>query len=91
VIKELEIGTHLALVAEPKNKFDPYAVAIYYNRKKLGFIPTGENKLVSQFLQSGHTNLFEIRINRVSLDSHPEKQIGVIVKIRNKTARTVKK
>jgi hypothetical protein len=67
VIKELEIGTYLTLVAELENKFDPYAVAIYYNGEKLGFIPTGENKLINQFLQSGHTDLFEVRINRISL------------------------
>jgi hypothetical protein len=86
VINELAIGTHLALVAEPENKFDPYAVAIHYNKKKLGYIPSGENKFIHQFLQSGYTDLFEVRINRISLESHPEKQIGVIVKIRNRPA-----
>lgn len=90
VIKELEIGTYLTLVAELENKFDPYAVAIYYKGEKLGFIPTGENKLINQFLQSGHTDLFEVRINRISPESHPEKQIGVIVKIQNKTIASMK-
>jgi hypothetical protein len=86
VIKDLEIGTHLTLVAEPENRFDPYAVALYCHETKLGFIPAGENKLISQLLQLGHTDLFEVRINRIALDAHPEKQIGVVVRIRKKEA-----
>jgi hypothetical protein len=50
----------------------------------LGYIPRGENKLISQFLNLGYTDLFEVKINRVSPEAHPEKQIGVQVKIREK-------
>jgi hypothetical protein len=82
VINELTIGDHLTLVAEPENKFDPYAVAIYYNATKLGFVPSGENKLINQFLQLGYTDLFEVRINRISPESHPEKQIGILLRIK---------
>ena len=84
VISELRIGTTLKLVAEPENKFDPYAVAVYYEETKLGFIPSKENKIISQFLQLGYDSLFETRINRVSIDSHPEQQVGAILRILNK-------
>lgn len=82
VFNELKIGTELTLVREEENKFDPYAVAIYYGEYKLGFIPRAENHEISKFLELGHTNLFETRINRLTPDDHPENQIGVIMYIK---------
>jgi hypothetical protein len=84
VFQELKVGTLLTMKAEPENKYDPNAVAIYYGDKKLGFIPKEENKLIFQFLTLGHTDLFETRINRISPESHPEKQVGVLVRINEK-------
>ena len=79
VFNELKIGTSLALDREDDNKFDPYAVAIYYGDSKLGYIPRSENHEISKFLEQGHTDLFEVRINRICPDAHPENQIGIIV------------
>ena len=84
VFQELKVGTLLTMQAEPENKYDPNAVAIYYGDKKLGFIPKEENKQIFQFLTLGHTDLFETRINRISPESHPEKQVGVLVRINEK-------
>jgi hypothetical protein len=81
VFQELKVGTLLTMLAEPENKYDPSAIAIYYGEKKLGFIPKEENKLIFQFLTLGHSSLFEVRINRISPESHPEKQVGVVVRI----------
>lgn len=39
--QELKVGSQLRLVREADNKFNPYAVAIYYENTKLGFIPRG--------------------------------------------------
>ena len=39
--EHLHIGTKLDLVREEDNRFDPYAVAIYFEDYKLGFIPLG--------------------------------------------------
>ena len=84
VIDELRIGSTLRIEAEPENKFDPYAVAVYYKETKIGFIPSKVNKIISQFLQLGYDNLFEVRVNRVSTDSHPEQQVGAILRIQKK-------
>jgi hypothetical protein len=44
VFGELKIGTELNMIVEPDNKYDTYAVAIYFNEYKLGYIPRGNNK-----------------------------------------------
>ncbi|MBP7151868.1 MAG: HIRAN domain-containing protein [Paludibacteraceae bacterium] len=82
VFNELKIGTELTLMREEDNKFDPYAVAIYYGESKIGFIPRNANHEISKFLELGHTDLFEARINRITPDAHTESQVGVIVYIK---------
>jgi hypothetical protein len=84
VFNELKIGTELRFIAEPDNKFDEHAVAIYYNEHKLGYVPQNRNKYISKFLNFGHTNLFEIKINKISSFEHPEQQVSVVVKIKTK-------
>jgi hypothetical protein len=84
VFYELKIGTELNFKAEPENQFDAYAVAIYFNETKLGYIPKGQNKEISQFLNLGYTDLFEVKINKISMETHTERQIGVLVRIREK-------
>ena len=76
---QLKVGKALKLVREEDNKFDPYAVAIYYEGYKLGFVPRGDNQLICQFLDLGYTDIFDARVQRISPDAHPEKQIGVVV------------
>ena len=76
---ELKVGIPLKLVREDGNKFDPYAVAIYYEGYKLGFVPRGDNELICQFLDLGYTEIFDARVQRISPEAHPEKQVGVVV------------
>lgn len=89
VFKSLKIGTVLQLISEPHNKYDAHAVSIYYKDRKIGFVPRTHNRLLSIFLECGYDDLFTTRINRVCADEHPEHQIGVTIKIKNKTKRNV--
>ncbi|MBR2228216.1 MAG: HIRAN domain-containing protein [Bacteroidales bacterium] len=81
--EHLRIGTSLEFVREADNPFDPYAVAIYYGDYKLGFIPRGSNHDISKYLDMGLDDIYDVRITRISPDTHPENQIEVIVKIKN--------
>jgi len=78
VFNKLKIGKKLTLVHEPDNRYDPKAVAIFYNDHKLGYIPQSCNSQISQLLEMGH-NLFETRIQCIDGSQHPERQIGVVV------------
>jgi hypothetical protein len=84
VYNDLKIGTELILEAEPSNRYDADAVAIYYKTTKLGYIPKDENCLISQFLNLGYNDIFEVKINRISAEAHPEKQISIQIRIRKK-------
>ena len=64
-IADLKVGSQLRLVREEDNKFDPHAVAIYYEDYKLGFIPRGENELISKMVDLGYVKIFDCRVQRI--------------------------
>ena len=80
----LEIGTKLEMVREADNKHDCDTVALYYKDYKLGFIPKRHNELVSQFLDMGHNDVFEVRVCQIDEEAHPEHQIHINVYIKRK-------
>ena len=84
VINELKPGAKLNLVRDAHNPFDPRAVAIYYGDTKLGYIPKNHNEDISTFLDMGHTDLFDARVQSVSPDNHPESQVRVVIFIKAK-------
>lgn len=79
VLNELKPGQKVQLEREEDNRFDPYAVAIWYGENKLGFIPRDENHEISKFLEMGYEDIFDARIQRVSPEDHPEHQVSVII------------
>jgi len=84
VFEDLKIGKELLLKAEPENPYDPNAVAIYYQKDKLGFVPRDKNDALSKFLNLGYSDMFEVKINQVNPNTYPEKQIRVVVRIKEK-------
>ena len=88
VFNELEIGTHLFFATEPTNPYDPNAVAICFSSPKLeknvklGFIPRDKNEVISKLLHCGHRDIFEVQVNRIAREEHPEKQVSVVVRIK---------
>ena len=88
--EKLKIGTPLDLVREPDNRFDPYAVAIYYGEYKLGFIPRDMNHELSKYLEMGYGDIYETRITRLAPQEHPEQQVEVVVKIRRVSEKIIK-
>ncbi|MCH5244063.1 MAG: HIRAN domain-containing protein [Lentimicrobiaceae bacterium] len=81
--EHLKIGTKLDLVREEDNAFDPYAVAIHYGEYKLGFIPRSANHDISKYLDMGLEDIYDVRITRITPDTHPENQVEVIINILN--------
>lgn len=86
---QLKIGTKLRLVREMDNRYDPEAVAVYYDRKGknaepilVGYIPRDENTEIAAILEMGWTDLFECTINRIAPDAHPERQVHLTIKVK---------
>lgn len=84
VVNQLKPGTFLDLLAEPTNPYDSEAVAIFYQGKKLGYIPKDRNTLISRMMFYGHSDILEARVQMVDLTVHPERQLRVVVKFKDK-------
>ena len=81
VIDELVLGATVTLRAEPDNPHDPDAVAIYFGKVKLGYVPQTKNGYVSNLLYFGHGSIVSAKINSRMLDNHPERQFRIVVKL----------
>ena len=83
VINKLKPGAKLKLERDTHNPFDPHAVAIYYKDTKLGYIPKNQNEDISIFLDMGHSDLFDARVQSVCPYNHPESQVRIAIFIKH--------
>ncbi|MCL2825875.1 MAG: HIRAN domain-containing protein [Eggerthellaceae bacterium] len=86
LIQQLKVGDSLDLVYEDENPFDPHAVALYREGKKIGYVPQANNAQLFQLLYFGH-DIFEATISQIDLEAHPERQLRAVVRL--KDARTI--
>ncbi len=76
---KIKIGTKLRLEYEPDNPYDEWAVAIYLEDYKLGYIPRQSNAFIARLLKLGYTNMFELYISQVCQDEDPSQQVRVVL------------
>lgn len=78
----LQIGSKLKMVRDTGNAYDQEAVALFLDEYKLGYIPRYLNSMISQFLDMGYQNAFEVRVSRICKEAHPESQVSINVYIK---------
>ena len=76
---KLKIGRKVKLRLENENKFDARAVAIYYKKYKLGFVPRSDNRIIYKLLTVGLKDVLKARIQTIAAHEHPENQLQVVV------------
>ena len=52
--EKLKVGAQVSIKPEPTNTYDKYAVEIYHEENKLGYIPKGENRQIAKLLITGN-------------------------------------
>lgn len=77
VLGDLKAGDKLTLCAERDNPHDPEAVAIYYGKTKLGYVPGNEVGPLSLMMYYGHEDVFEARVQQVAPERSPWHQVRV--------------
>ena len=87
VFQKLKIGTKLRLVLEPTNIYDDNAIALYYKKHKIGFVPKSDNHEMAAVLKAGH-NIFKAYIQKLSPDAEPYEQVRIVVFVKGK--KTIK-
>ncbi len=87
--RKLKTGTKLKLKPEKKNRYDENAVAIYFKKYKLGFVPASHNKPIATILNSGYS-IFEVRVQQIIAEAHPSQQVQVVVFVRRRNEKKEK-
>lgn len=85
-IEKLVLGAIVTLVPEPDNPYDPEAVAVYFEKTKLGYIPKSLNSVISTLFYFGYGDIFDAKICTRNLEEHMEKQFSIVVKIKDNRA-----
>lgn len=81
----LRIGTEPTLKRESNNKFDPYAVAVYFGKYKLGIsFPVTKTKTSANSLKWVTQTSLKCVLTASPKEEHPENQVGIIVYIKRK-------
>lgn len=88
VIDRLKPGTTVELLGEPSNPHDPEAVAIFFEGKKLGYVPMNKNSLISRLIYFGHGEILEAKIQMSNTENHPDRQFRVVVKLKDKRSHS---
>jgi len=52
LLNEMQEGDLLEMVREPENEYDAKAIALYFNRHKIGFVPQEDNELLSKLMDA---------------------------------------
>jgi hypothetical protein len=76
---EMRAGDRLALIREPDNRHDPFAVRVEWRGEKLGYLPRGDNREIAEEMDKGTP--VGGRIGKMIADPDPWKRLRVDVYI----------
>jgi len=77
IVHSMATGDLLELKREPDNQHDANAIAVYWQTKKIGYVPRVNNLALSRMMDKGQQIAAEINW----LDDHPWQPVGLVVRI----------
>jgi len=69
----LKVGDSLTLIREPDNPHDSYAVEVFWQSHKLGYVPRYENYQINDFLK--HDATLRARIKYMTDSGNPRERV----------------
>lgn len=73
----LQVDEALRMIPEPENPHDRFAVEIYKNGYKLGYVPRGDDKHISRLLREGIR--LSCRVEDIDNESSPRNVLKVSI------------
>lgn len=71
--EDLRVGDRLDLIREPDNAYDPRAVRVEWQGRKLGYVPRADNEAVARQMDRGAK--LEARIARLKQSRNPWQRV----------------
>lgn len=83
IAESIQVGDEVALLAEPDNKFDPFAVSVWLRKEgesiKLGYIPRWQNRVLATALIGGDRAEATVEVHDMRRDLKDRLQIHLAV------------
>lgn len=76
--EQLAVGKTVSLQLDSENKYDPRAIAVYFEHFKLGYVPRHENRIFYKLLSMGYTEIISAKIQKKDANANPEAQIQIV-------------
>ncbi len=78
LLADMKEGDLLELVREPLNEYDPCAIALHWQGKKVGFIPASINEMLSYLMDAEALSLFAV-ITHLEKNTQPWENVALAV------------
>lgn len=69
--------THLTMRRQPENEVDQYAIGIYYNQTRIGWVPMKDNLVIARLMDAG--KLFNCKVVSVNHQNPSWPRINVSI------------
>lgn len=79
LLGEMRVGEEVAMIAEPGNPHDKFAVRLEYRGRHIGYLPRNQNRSVSRLLRQAAP--VRCHLGSVRLDAKPWETVTVRVSI----------
>ena len=70
-------STHLTMRRQPDNEVDQYAIGIYFNQTRIGWVPMKDNLVIARLMDAG--KLFNCKVVSVSKNNPSNPRINVSI------------
>jgi len=87
LLPKMKLGDILTLVREPDNEYDNCAIALHWNKEKIGFIPASENTILAALLDADDLN-FIGEITHIETQTKPWENIAAAVSYLKKVKKS---
>lgn len=78
LLGKMKSGDLLELVREPENAYDPCAIALHWQGRKIGFVPAETNEMLSYMIDADALSLFAV-ITHLEQNAKPWENVAIAI------------
>ncbi len=88
MLNAMKEGDMLELVREPDNTYDNCAIALHYNRQKIGFVPAESNEVLSRLMDAKVVEL-QAEITHIEIKAQAWENVHIAIYVLKDEAHTI--
>ena len=74
---QITTSTHLTMLRQPENEVDQFAIGLYYNQHRIGWVPMKDNLVIARLMDAG--KLFNCKVVSINHNNPSNPRINVSI------------